>query len=298
MATFIGFLAILMWSLLALLAARSGAVPAFQLAAMTFAVGTLVCVVPLLRRRGALRVLRQPPRVWLVGVGGLFGYHALYFAAVRAAPAVEASLIAYLWPLLIVVGSALVPGERLRWYHVAGASIGLAGTALVIAGRDGGLSFSPAHAPGYALAASAAVFWAGYSLLSRRLAAVPSEVVGGFCAATAVLSLICHLLFEETVWPATGAEWGAVALLGLLPVGAAFFCWDIGMKRGDVQLLGAASYLAPILSTLALVAAGEAPVSASLALAAVLIAGGASLAALPLFRRLAGGAGRSRTVRF
>ncbi|MBB3936492.1 aromatic amino acid exporter YddG [Aureimonas phyllosphaerae] len=287
MATIFGFSAILMWALLALLAARSGTMPAFQLAAMTFAIGTLVCLVPLLVRPGGLRVLRQPPHVWLVGVGGLFGYHALYFAAVRAAPPVEASLIAYLWPLLIVVGSALLPGERLRWYHIAGAAIGLVGTALVIAGRGEGLSFSPQYTPGYLLAATAAVFWAGYSLLSRRLAAVPSEVVGGFCAATAILSLLCHLLFEETVWPTGGEEWAAIVLLGLLPVGAAFFSWDIGVKRGDIQLLGAASYLAPILSTLALVAFGEAPFSLSLLAAALLITGGAALAALPMFRKLA-----------
>ncbi len=289
MATAIGFSAILMWALLALLAARSGAVPAFQLAAMTFAVGTLVCLVPLLGKPGAFRVFRQPPHVWAVGVVGLFGYHALYFAAVRAAPAVEASLIAYLWPLLIVVGSALLPGERLRWYHVTGAAVGLAGTVLVIAGRGEGLSFSPQYALGYALAGCAAFFWAGYSLLSRRLSAVPSEVVGGFCAATAVLSLLCHLLFEETVWPAGAAEWGAVLLLGLLPVGAAFYVWDAGMKRGDIQLLGAASYAAPLLSTLVLVAAGEAPATGTLALAALLITVGAVLAALPLFRRLASG---------
>ena len=34
--------------------------------------------------------LRQPLVVWLVGVGGLFGYHALYFLALRFAPPAEA----------------------------------------------------------------------------------------------------------------------------------------------------------------------------------------------------------------
>ncbi|MBB3952074.1 DMT family transporter [Aureimonas jatrophae] len=286
MATALGFSAILMWALLALLTARSGTVPPFQLAAMTFALGTLVGIASLAARGVSWRVLRQPASVWLLGVGGLFGYHAVYFAALRNAPAAQASLIAYLWPLLIVFGSALLPGERLRWYHVAGAVLGLGGAALIITG-GGTTGFSGSYAFGYMLAGACAMIWTAYSLLSRRFADVPSDVVTGFCAATALLSLVCHLLFETTVWPATGGQWLAVLALGLLPVGAAFYVWDIGVKRGDIQLLGAASYAAPLLSTLVLVLAGEAVLTARVAGAAVLITGGAVLAALPLFRRLA-----------
>ncbi len=288
MATIIGGLAILMWAVLALLTARSGAVPPFLLAALTFAIGTLVGLVALLLRGGSLGVLRQPPAVWLLGVGGLFGYHALYFAALRAAPAAEASLVAYLWPLLIVLGSAMLPGERLRWFHIAGAGLGFCGAGLVIAGRAGGLAMEASHLTGYLLASACALTWATYSLLSRRFAAVPSDAVTGFCAGTAILSLLCHLLFEETVWPASGGEWLAVLLLGLLPVGAAFYVWDYGVKKGDIQLLGAASYAAPILSTAVLVAFGEAPFTPALVGGAALVALGAGLAALPLFRRIAG----------
>jgi drug/metabolite transporter (DMT)-like permease len=287
MATIIGSLAILMWAGLALLTARSGAVPPFLLAALTFSIGTLVGLGALLLRGGSLSVLRQPPAVWLLGVGGLFGYHALYFAALRAAPAQEASLVAYLWPLLIVLCSAMLPGERLRWFHLAGALLGFCGAGLVIAGRAGGLSLEGTYLFGYALAFACALTWTAYSLLSRRFADVPSDAVTGFCAGTAVLSVLCHLLFEDTVWPATPGQWSAVVALGLLPVGAAFYAWDYGVKKGDIQLLGAASYAAPILSTAVLVLFGEAPFSSSVIGGAVLVALGASLAALPLFRRLA-----------
>ncbi|MET0257990.1 MAG: EamA family transporter, partial [Methylobacterium sp.] len=197
----------------------------------------------------------------------------------------DASLIAYLWPLLIVLGSAMLPGERLRWFHLVGALLGLSGAGLIIASR-GALAFSPQYALGYGLAALCALFWSSYSLLSRRIAEVPSDVVTGFCAATAILSLIAHLAFETTVWPAGASQWLAVLALGLLPVGAAFYTWDIGVKRGDIQLLGAASYAAPLLSTLALVAFGEAALTPAIVAAALLITAGAVLAALPLFRRL------------
>jgi drug/metabolite transporter (DMT)-like permease len=136
-ATAIGFSAILMWALLALFTQASGQVPPFLLSALSFSVGTAIGLAALAlrsRRRGPMRV---PASAWLLGVAGLFGYHFLYFTALRNAPAVEASLIAYLWPLFIVVGSALMPGERLGVHHVAGAVMGLAGTALIVTGGKG-----------------------------------------------------------------------------------------------------------------------------------------------------------------
>ncbi|KAA0971596.1 DMT family transporter [Aureimonas fodinaquatilis] len=287
MATLIGFSAILMWALLALFTTASGTVPPFQLSAICFSIGTLVGVAMLLIRGGSLRVFRQPLLVWLAGVLGLFGYHALYFAALRNAPAAEASLIAYLWPLFIVLGSAMLPGEKLRWYHLAGAFAGLGGAALIIAGR-GSMSFSAGHTTGYILAFLCALTWASYSLISRRFGTVPTDIVTGFCAATALLSLVAHLLFETTVWPDTSGQWLAILGLGLLPVGAAFYTWDYGVKRGDIQLLGAASYAAPLLSTGVLILAGKAAASTSVLLAALLITFGAVLAALPLFLRLMG----------
>ncbi|MCP3056884.1 EamA family transporter [Aurantimonas sp. LRZ36] len=274
-----------MWALLALLTARSGAVPPFQLAAMTFAVATLVGLAAMKARGTGMPVFRQRPAVWILGVGGLFGYHALYFAALRNAPAAEASLIAYLWPLFIVLGSAMLPGERLRWFHAAGALLGLAGAALIVTG-GGAIAFSPDSLFGYALAGLCALTWSSYSLLSRRFGSVPSDVVTGFCAATAVLALVAHLIFEATVWPQTPGEWLAVLLLGLMPVGGAFYVWDHGVKHGNIQIIGASSYAAPLLSTLVLVAAGEAAMTGAIVAAAVLITLGACLAALPLFRRL------------
>jgi drug/metabolite transporter (DMT)-like permease len=219
-----------------------------------------------------------PPIVWLIGVAGLFGYHFFYFTALRNAPAVEASLIAYLWPLLIVVGSALLPGEKLEWHHVAGAALGLCGAFLIVS-KGGGLSFDGAHVFGYAMAGLCALTWSAYSLASRRFPSVPTSVVTWFCAATALLSLLCHLALEQTVWPQGAGQWLAVLGLGLMPVGAAFYTWDYGVKHGNIQVLGAASYAAPLLSTLVLIAAGMAEPTARILAACLLITAGAVLAA-------------------
>src|SRR5580693_2682915 len=142
-ATLIGLTAILMWSLLAVLTVATGKIPAFQLAAITFAIGGMVGLSTFIGRPEALSALRQPPLVWAVGVGGLFGYHALYFLALRLAPPAESGLLNYLWPLLIVLFSAALPGERLAPHHVIGAVLGLAGTALLfVHGGDATASLS------------------------------------------------------------------------------------------------------------------------------------------------------------
>ena len=282
-ATLIGFSAILMWSLLALFTAASGTMPPFQLSAICFSIGSIPGLVVLALKPERLALLKQPAKIWIVGIAGLFGYHFLYFTALRNAPAVEAGLIAYLWPLLIVVGSALLPGERLRWYHVAGAICGLSGTILIVARN--GVQFDDAYVMGYSAALACAFTWSGYSLLTRRFEAVSTDVVTGFCLATAALSFLCHLGLETTVWPQTATQWIAVAGLGLLPVGAAFYAWDYGVKNGNIQILGVASYAAPVLSTLVLIAFGFAEPSWRIALACLFVTSGAVLAAKDIIFR-------------
>lgn len=283
-ATLIGFSAVAMWALLALLTDASGQVPPFLLSAITFAIGTCVGLAARLVMPAPDRSQKIPPQVWVIGIAGLFGYHFFYFTALRNAPAVEASLIAYLWPLLIVLGSALMPGERLAWNHVVGALLGLAGTFLIVT-KGGALSFDARYAFGYAMAAVCALLWSSYSLLSRRFPSVPTSIVTWFCAATSALSLVCHFLLEKTVLPDGPGQWLAVIGLGLMPVGAAFYAWDIGVKRGNIQVLGAASYAAPLLSTLVLIAAGVAEPSLRILAACVLITAGAALAAKSLLMR-------------
>jgi len=281
-ATGIGGFAILLWAGLALLTTLAGPVPPFQLVAMSFGIaGTASLVLGALEGR-TLERLRHPPIVWLLGVSGLFGYHFLYFLALESAPPVEANLVNYLWPLLIVVFSGFLPGERLRWWHLAGAGAGLLGAVILVThgftaplGQGGGL--------GYGAALAAAVTWAGYSVLSRRFGAVPSEAIGGFCAATALLAALCHLVLEPTIWPASTTAWLAIVGLGIGPVGAAFFAWDFGVKHGNIKALGGLSYLTPLMSTLLLIAAGRGSLSPTLGLACLMIVGGAALAARDLW---------------
>lgn len=277
-----GFGAIALWGALATLSVTAGPVPPFQMVAMTFAVGAAIGIVRA-RARGVgwLGLLSWPPRVWLLGVGGLFGYHALYFAALQLAPPAEANLVNYLWPLLIVLLSAPLTGERLGWPHLSGALLGFAGVALLAFGR--GVSFTGTYALGYALALGCAFTWSLYSVLSRRFGETPTDAIAAFCAASALLSLGCHLLFERTVWPASTTAWLAVLALGLGPAGTAFYLWDHAVKRGDIRALGALSYATPILSTALLIVCGLAEPSGTLLIAAALVTVGATVASRELW---------------
>ena len=285
-ATFIGFTAVLMWAFLALFSTAAKTIPPFQLAAMSFFVGGILGAVTWPFRPQTLTMLRQQDwRLWTLGIASLFGYHFIYFTAIRNAPPVEVSLIAYLWPLFLVGFSAFLPGERLRSHHVLGVVLGLIGAVVVIT-RGQGFTLGDGLKLGHILALPCALIWSGYSILARRFGAVPTDVVAGFCLAAAVLSLFSHLAFETTVWPLDGRQRLSVAGLGLFPLGLAFYTWDYGLKNGDIMVLGALSYAAPLLSTLVLIGFGFTQFHWSIALACALITGGAVIAAKDLiFRR-------------
>ncbi len=283
-ATAIGFSAILMWALLALLSASSGLVPPFQLVAMTFAIGSLIGFATWPFRPNLISMLPKDWKIWALGITGLFGYHAVYFAAIRAAPAIEVSLVAYLWPLFIVVLSSFMPGEKLKLHHGVGVLLGLLGAVFVIS--KGQLFSAISHFNiGHALAFGCALIWSSYSVLSRRNNHVSSDVVAVFCLVTAIFALIAHLLFETTVWPVGQTQWVAVLALGAIPLGLGFYAWDYGVKHGDIMVLGAVSYAAPLLSTLVLVAAGKASLSWPVIIGCVSITAGAIIAAKDMILR-------------
>lgn len=284
-ATAIGALAVLIWATLAPLTTLSGAIPPFQMVAVSFFLAGGIALTVGWARGERLRVhLKYPPKAWALGVGGLFGYHFLIFLALKSAPAIEANLINYLWPLLIVLFSALLPGERLRWWHVFGALLGLGGTVLIVGVRPDG-AFAGRSWFGYGAALAAALTWSSYSVLSRRFAHVPTSAVGPFLVVAGALATLCHILWEPTSWPQNAVQWGAVIGLGIGPAGGAFFVWDYGIKHGDICILGALAYGAPLMSTALLIALGEGALTLRIVAAALMIVGGAALASREMFFR-------------
>lgn len=275
-ATLAGFAAICLWSLLAVLTLGSADLPPFLLLALGFAVGGILGLALLLRPGGpGLAGLRQPLPAFALTSASLFGYHALYFIALKSAPVVQANLLNYLWPLLIVVFAAALLRQPVSGRQWLGVLLGLAGAMVIVSG-GGRIEIDPAHLPGYLAALGAALTWGAYSVLNRRFAHVPSAVIAGPCLVVAVLGWLCHLLFEDAVTIDPSQLWMVLAM-GLGPVGIAFWLWDIGTKRGNLAVLGSLAYAAPLLSTLWLLLAGAAAPHWSQAVACALIVGGGLL---------------------
>lgn len=275
-ATWIGLAAILLWSSLAVLTTATEGLPPFQVLAIGFAVAAVLGLARTAwRGRAGWRELRQPWPALALTTSALFGYHALYFIALKRAPAVEANLINYLWPLLIVVFAGLLAGVKVRPAQWAGTALGLIAAVLLVT-RGQGIEVRPAFVPGYLAALGAALVWSLYSVLNRRFAGVPSAAIAVACAGVAILGGIAHAALETTVAP-TASQWGVLLVMGIGPVGAAFWLWDHGTKHGDIALLGSLSYLAPLLSTLLLVASGRAQAHWMQAVAIALLLAGAWL---------------------
>ena len=277
-ATVIGLIAIGLWSALALSTVTAAGIAPFELLALSFGVAFISGMLVLsIQGRRALAKLRQPPGAWFLAFIAIFFYHALYFFALATVPPAHASLIAYLWPLLIVLFSAFGPGgDRLQPRHLVGAALGFLGAALIFMGRQGG-TMQPAQSAGYLAALGCAVIWSGYSVANRRYAQVPSEMLIGVCGAVALAGGAAHMLLEHSVAP-NFTQWLAILFLGIGPTGLAFLAWDHATKHGNVPLLGALSYFAPLISIVLLVLAGQAQAGVFLGVSVALIVAGAVLA--------------------
>ena len=280
-ATLIGLVAVLLWATLAPLTVLAAGVPPLQLVAMSFAVGAAIGLIYLAAWSSARTELqRMTCSAAILGVSGLLGFHFFYFLSLSLAPPLEANLVNYLWPLLIVLFSALLPkmDSGLRWHHLIGAAAAFAGAALAITKGRALPSLSSDALAGYGAALLSALTWSGYSVLSRLFPAVPSSAVAIYCTATALAGAIAHFALETTAWPLSAMQWIAAVGLGVGPVGLAFYVWDHGCKHGDLRVLGTSAYFAPLLSTLLLVLFGLAEGSPALWIAASAITGGALLA--------------------
>ena len=258
--------AIALWATLASLGLALSHLPPFLLTGIALVIGS-VPAWPLSRQ------WRVPASTLALGTYGLFGFHFLLFIALRMAPPVEANLVNYLWPLLIVVlAPVLLPGLRLKTAHVVAALVGFAGAAVAILGAGGGTSGGWSW--GYLPALGSAFIWASYSLLTKRVPSFPTAAIGLFGLVSGVLSLLCHWALEPAA-QVSARDWLMLGTMGLGPLGAAFFLWDKALKLGDARQIGILSYITPLASTALLMVVSGRPLSWSIALAAAMIIGAA-----------------------
>jgi drug/metabolite transporter (DMT)-like permease len=258
--TSLGVLAILLWST-SVAFSRS----------LTEALGTLTAAASIYLLAGALGCLyvwRSPDvyqsmrtltRRYLLICGALFvTYMVCLYLAIGLASSrpqvIVVGLINYLWPSLSLVFSIPILKRRAQPLLLPGIALALGGVWLA-AGLGQTLSLrdaligSGAWLP-YTLALGAALCWALYSNLSRRLAA--GSAAGGvpvFLLASGVVLALLRLFVQETsAWTISSAA--LLLYMALFPGLLAYLFWDMGVRKGDITLLAAISYLTPLLSTL------------------------------------------------
>lgn len=269
--------AIALWTTLAALGVYLKHVPPFLLTGLALLIGSTLALPQVAMNRQAWRV---PPTTLALGVYGLFGFHFLLFIALRNAPPVQANLVNYLWPLLMVVlAPAFLPGLKLRAQHVLAALLGFAGAAIAILGA-GGAAGSGGWSWGYVPALASAFIWATYSLLTQRVKAFPTAAIGLFGLVSGALSLLCHWLLEPQV-ALSSCDWLLLLAMGMGPLGTAFYLWDKALKLGDARQIGVLSYLTPLGSTALLMLVSSRALTWTVGLAALLIVGAAALATRP-----------------
>ena len=265
--------AIFLWASLASLATLLSNIPPFLLTGIGLIIGALVSLPAL---RSGITAWKIPLKSLLIGVYGLFGYHFMLFLALQTAPAVEANLVNYLWPLLIVLLSPLFTKSlSLNFRYVLAAISGFAGAVLAITSGGSGFGFSSIEL-GYFFALAAAVIWATYSLATTKVPRFPTPAIGLFALVSGVLAIGAHFLFEPAASISTG-DWLLLLVLGVGPLGGAFYLWDAALKIGDPRRIGLLAFLTPLLSTTLLVLVSGNSLSWQLLLATGLIVGGALL---------------------
>ena len=265
--------AIVLWASLATLATLLSEIPPFLLTGIGLVIGSLISL-PLSGFK--LSAWKVPSKTLTVGVYGLFGYHLMLFIALQTAPAVEANLVNYLWPLLIVVLAPLFSRHlKLGAKHIVAAGAGFAGAAIAIT-SSGSVSGVFGFQVGYLFALAAAVIWATYSLMTTKLRAFPTSAIGLFGLVSGLLAIAAHFLLED---PAviSASDWVLLVILGLGPLGGAFYFWDAALKIGDPRRIGLLAFLTPLLSTTLLLVVSGRELSWQLLLATALIVGGAVL---------------------
>jgi drug/metabolite transporter (DMT)-like permease len=262
--------AIFIWSSMTTMRIQVISLPSFLVLGVAFLISGSISLV-------YQKAWHIPLKTLLIGSGGIFGYHFLYFMAFTFAPAVEVNLINYLWPVFIVALTPLVlSGYKLHLHHLMGVGLGLLGVILIVTG--GSLRPQISYFPGYLLALGAAFTWALYSLLTKRLPTFDTSAVSVFTFISGILSLMFYFVSGGSIGQftqLTGQEWLYMILIGIGPLGGAFFLWDYALKHGDPRTIGSLAFLTPLLSTLLLTFLGGKNLTIFNVIALVLIVGGA-----------------------
>ncbi len=253
--TLIGCFALILWSLSALFVIQVSNLPLFEILTCTFGAGFLFIFTKVAYCRQWSR-LKVPRELWYTGLLGTGVNSSLFVAAFQHAPAIQIDLLSYLWPIAVMIGLTWQKKSPFQPHHWIAACLGFSAVYLLFAKNT--MPFLWQYTTGYLLIMLDVILWAVYVTISHQQGGYHSEYIGFCCGISALFMAAFHFCFEQTI-PPTTTQWLLLILMGGSLEGLAYYCWDIGIKRGYFPLLTILSYFSPILSATWLILAKKAP---------------------------------------
>lgn len=271
--TVLGFVALLFWSIDPSLMVELKRLPLFETLTILFTCVFLLTCTKLLIYRQWDR-LKQPIMVWIIGVLGIGGNNICYLFALKHGPPGQIVLIYYLWPIVAMLLAVLFLNSPFSKRNLLAVLLGL--TALFVLNFNGStFTLQSKFLTSYIAAIFVALFWSIYIVYTRKKS-YPIELVGLFFGLSACITLPLHLIYEQTVVP-NFFELQILIVIALLTQGLAYFCWQLGINKGQLKLLNCFAYINPILAVTWLFLLGKAHFTWRVAIAYLLVVASALL---------------------
>lgn len=189
-------------------------------------------------------------------------------------------MVNYLWPSLTILFAILFNGQKSSLWVIPGLLLSVLGVSWVLGGENGlnpqdiirNVVSSPLS---YILAFCGAIIWAAYCTVTSKYARGHNGITF-FILLTAMSLWIKYALGEQPPmifsWPVT-----LKLLLVACALGFGYAAWNTGILHGHVNVLAAASYFTPVLSSALAALLLSAPLSLSFWQGALMVCGGSLL---------------------
>ena len=222
----------------------------FTILFLRFTLAAILLAALMAARRVALRSSDSFPRgttlLKLIGMGavGYVGQAFSYLTALKYASPGLVALLLYLYPIIVMLLSALFLSERITRPKIAAVVLALIGLALTV-GPEGG------QVIGIVLAIAAAVIYSVYIIVGtgvmKEVSAIQSSTVI-FASAGAASGAL--MLIDGPHLPATPAGWAVIGGIVLIATILAVVTFMAGLERIGPTNAAMLSTLEPVVSVL------------------------------------------------
>lgn len=261
-----------------------GHVPHQVAALMRFGGGAVVLLAIVARRRPPLPSLRQVLPAAIAGLVGVFAYNGLFFWGVSLAPASDGSImVPTLSPVFTICFLVLTGGETACRRRVVGLVVAVLGSAVFFAATAAGAA-DRYRLLGDAIFVAAALLWATYTVINRRILRSMDPLVG-----VTIATLAGSLALTATAAPSLAATplsslgagfWLNMAYLAVGPTAVAYLLYVRGIRDAGASTSSMMMFSVPVFGTVLSMLFLHESFGWAQALAALVMLGGAAVAVL------------------